>query len=463
MSGTNLTGRVLFAGDPGFDQARRGFATAVDYDAEVPYAVVYAQDVKDVSNAVKYARAHKIKVRARSGAHSYAAYSSLVKDGLIIDVSELEHVSVSSKKDTAWVGAGIDMLELTEKLAESGFCLPLATGPSVGLGGLVQGGGFGINSRKYGLTCDRVRTIEFVDSNGKVDTASKSKNSDLFWAMRGGGGGNFGIVTRFEFNLCPAGLVSVFHVSYSWDVFDVLVDAWQKWAPNTDHGISSLLSIRSGGEIVLEGQFTPNDSSELQNLSALLQPMLSIPPIGVQIQAAPSVVAARMLFGVDLQNPSWAIRQHGDSQLFKSASAVATEYFPMEAIQKLRHWLENVPALSAAPSQPSMVQLLSGGGQMAVPSVTSTAVVHRNAKFMVQYDGYWTAKQDEQATKDWVINMRNDLLPWTNGAYVNYQDPSLGAGFVDAYYGENLAKLKLVKAKHDPDGFFSFPQSIPLK
>jgi FAD/FMN-containing dehydrogenase len=464
---TRLTGRVLFQGDPGFDLARRGFATAVDYDAATPFAVVYAQDAKDVCNAVKYARENKKAVRARAGAHSYAAYSSLVKDGIVIDVSEMEQVNVSSKSTTAWIGAGIDMLELTERLAESGFCLPLATGPSVGLAGLVQGGGFGINSRKYGLTADRVRAIEYVDANGKLNTASKRKNADIFWAMRGGGGGNFGIVTRFEFDLCPAGLVSIFQISYTWDAFEAVVELWQKWAPNTDWGISSLLSLRTdyagGGEIVLEGQFTPNDPSELGNLSTILAPMLQVPPIGIQIQAAPSVIAARLLFGVDLKNPSWAIRQHGDNQLFKSASSVANDYFSTEAIAKLKHYLDTVPKLSATPSQPSMVQLLSGGGQMAKPSIESTAVVHRNAKFMVQYDGYWTAPQDAEPTINWVVDMRHVLLDAAGGAYVNYQDPALGANFANDYYGVNLKRLIEVKKKHDPENFFSFPQSIPLK
>jgi FAD/FMN-containing dehydrogenase len=457
-----LTGRVLYPGDPGFDGARHGFGARFDYDAAVPQAVVYAQNTVDVANAVKWARHHHVKVRVRAGAHSYEGYSSLIDNGIIIDVSEIETVDVDSKSRTAIVGAGIDMLELTERLCESGVGLPLATGPSVGLAGLVQGGGFGITSRRYGLTCDCVTAIEVVDAQGHIIRADAQHHSDLFWALRGGGGGNFGIVTSFDFNVQPMGMVGIFNIGWQWSDFEQVVDAWQNWSWNADWAFTSLLTLHVDGTVRMEGQYTA-DPENLSKLSELLMPMLGVSsPISVQIMVVPYVNAARMTFGVDPINPQWAIRQHGDNQLFKSCSAIASEPIPMAGIQIMKQFLENYPPLSAPPSQASMIQLLGGGGKAAEPATDATAVFHRKAMTVVQYDGYWTAPQDAQPTIDWTVAMRQAMLPYAHGAYVNYHDSALGPNWLDQYYGGNLPRLKEVKKKYDPDNFFSFPQSIPL-
>jgi FAD/FMN-containing dehydrogenase len=184
-------------------------------------------------------------------------------------------------------------------------------------------------------------------------------------------------------------------------------------------------------------------------------------PISVQIAVVPAIVGARMVFGVDPANPTWAIQQHDDSQLFKSTSAIATKIMPIEGLEMIKSALENVPPLSAPPSQPSMVQLLGGGGQAAVPKWNDTAVYYRDALFIVQYDGYWTAVQDEQPTIDWVVNLRKSMLPYASGAYVNYVDTALGPDWLEQYYGGNLPRLREVKKKYDPHNFFNFPQSIP--
>jgi hypothetical protein len=155
------------------------------------------------------------------------------------------------------------------------------------------------------------------------------------------------------------------------------------------------------------------------------------------------------------------VQQHADNQLFKSTSAVAHAPFPKEAIEKMKAGLEACPPLHAPPSQASMIQLLGGGGKSAELAVDATAVYHRKAFMVVQYDGYWTAPKDAQPTIDWTIGLRKSLLPWANGAYVNYHDSQLGPDWAEQYYGGNLKRLREIKRKHDPEGFFRFPQSIP--
>ncbi|HVT11912.1 MAG TPA: FAD-binding oxidoreductase [Fimbriimonadaceae bacterium] len=461
---TQLTGRVIHQTDPGYVDAHLGFAIRFDYDANKPTAIVFCQNTQDVVNAVKWARENKVRVRLRSGRHSYEAYSSLIKDGLIIDLSEMNGVSVDSAGSTATVQPGLDMLQLTEKLADSGVGLPLATGPTVGLGGLVQGGGFGMTSRLYGLVCDCAIDFEMVDAHGRILHANKDTNPDLFWALRGGGGGNFGVVTAITFNVFKMGNVGIFNIQWRWDDFVAVVDAWQHWAPGADHRMTSLISLHVDRTITVQGQYTAEDQ-DLPLLNQFLQPMFSIPnvaPINVQIMFVPFLQGSRIVFGVDPMNPSWAIRAHDDAQLFKSMSAIATEPFPQKAIEMLKTALENVPPLSAPPSQPSMVQLLGGGGKVSEIAKDATAVWHRDAKFVVQYDGYWTAPQDKKPTMDWAINLRNSLLPYANGAYVNYHDATLGPNYMNEYFRGNAERLTKVKRQYDPGNFFRFAQSIPV-
>ncbi len=171
-----LTGRVVYPGDPGWDDARKNFNQRFDVQ---PRAVVYCQDVTDVVNAIRWARAHDVPLRARSGRHSYEGYS-LVEGGLIVDVGDIDHVRVDRDAGVAEIGAGIYMLECSEQLGEVGVTTPLATGPTVGLAGLALGGGFGLTSRKFGLTCDNLLEIEVVTAAGEVVRANAGSHPDLF-------------------------------------------------------------------------------------------------------------------------------------------------------------------------------------------------------------------------------------------------------------------------------------------
>jgi FAD/FMN-containing dehydrogenase len=459
-----LTGRVLYAGDPGWEDARMNYNSRFDLQ---PRAVVYCQSKEDVANAIRWVRANQVPFRARSGRHNYAGYS-LVAGGLIIDVGDMESVSVDREAGTATIGAGIYMLECSEALGEVGVTIPLATGITVGLAGLTLGGGFGITSRKFGLTCDSLLEVELVNANGEIMTANAVDNPDLFWACKGGGGGNFGIVTSFTFRTHPVNNVAMLMVQWPWTQFDQVVAAWQTWAHDVDPGISAVLQLRSDQTIKLYGQYTAADG-ELPNLTELLAPLLAAapPPSPPVTQVVPFVMAARLFLAegtetVDPANPVWAVHVHSDHQLFKSTSAVAMTPFDEAAIATLRRFLEAVPPLSAPPSQPSMVQLLPGGGAIGEVAPDETAIPYRKAQFIVQYDSFWTAPQDADKTIAWVESFRTTMLPYAQGAYVNYVDDLL-PDYLSQYYGANLNRLVQVKGQVDPENLFNFPQSIPTK
>ena len=456
-----LTGRVVYPGDPGWDDARKNFNQRFDVQ---PRAVVYCQNVPDVVNAIRWARETGVPLRARSGRHNYEGYS-LVDGGLIVDLGDIDHVRVDRDAAVAEIGAGAYMLECSERLAEVGVTTPLATGPTVGLGGLVLGGGFGMTSRKFGLACDNLVEVEIVSASGEVMRASAASHPDLFWACRGGGGGNFGIATQFRLRVHPVSQVAAFVLQWDWSQFDALVTRWQDWAPAVDDGLSAALQLNVGRLIKLYGMYSPDDAAALGNAAALLAPLVeAVPPAQSTITPLPFLTASRMFFGeaglsVSPTEPSWPVYVHSDQQIFKSTSAAVMSPLPAAAIALVRGFLEAPPTLAAQPVQVSMVQMLPGGGAPSRVAPDATAVYLREARFFLQYDGYWVAPQDAAPTMAWVRQMRTAMQPYTQGAYVNYVDSDL-TDPLQEYYGPNLPRLRDVKRRYDPDNVFNFPQSI---
>ncbi len=458
-----LTGRVLDPSSPGWDAARHNFRLSVDYTKLVPKNLVFCQHVSDVQNAVRFARANGLPIRARSGRHSYEAYS-LVGGGVIADVSEMDEISVDAQAGTARVGAGVFCLDLHENLYDVGLTIPAASGGSVGIAGLALGGGFGVTSRKYGMTCDNIVGVHMVNANGEHVHANAQENPDLFWACRGGGGGNFGIVTSFDFKVNPIGLVAMCKIEWRWDDFIAVVDAWQHWAPNAPDNLSTFLRLAVDGVITLYGVLTPDAPAELAGFSTLLAPMLAAaPPTSVEVHMMPYSATAAVFAGADPTKPEWMLHPHNDRQQFKSTSAVAFETFPPEALALLKAQIDAAPPQTDwDTNEPSMIQMLAGGGAPGRVPIDATAVPHRKGKFIMQYDTYWTDPSDQQKSETWIEGVRTAMLPYAHGAYVNYVDHNI-ADYLDAYYGPNLQRLVQVKAAVDPDNVFNFPQSIPTK
>jgi FAD/FMN-containing dehydrogenase len=185
------------------------------------------------------------------------------------------------------------------------------------------------------------------------------------------------------------------------------------------------------------------------------------PPSSLSVQALPYSAAAAIFAGVDPTNPQWMIHPHNDIQPFKSTSAIATALFPAEALDTLKTKIEAAPPQTAwETNEPSMIQLLASGGAPGNVGISDTAVPHRLAKFVMQYDTYWTDPGDAQRSMDWIESFRTAMLPYASGAYVNYVDSTI-KDYLNEYYGPNLPRLARIKTSVDPENVFSFPQSIP--
>lgn len=243
MGSTHLTGRVIFKGDPGYKEAVKNWNPYVDV---FPLVFVFAQNSYDVSNAIKWARENNVPLRVRSGRHALDKNLSVVNGGLVIDVSDMNKVHLDKKNAIAVVQTGVHVGPLVKGLAREGFMAPFGDSPTVGIGGITMGGGFGVLSRSIGLISDNLVGLKMVDAHGKIIEANKSCNEDLFWASRGGGGGNFGYNTQYAFQVRRAPkTATVFNIIWPWEQLEAVFKTWQNWAPFVDSRLGCILEIFS--------------------------------------------------------------------------------------------------------------------------------------------------------------------------------------------------------------------------
>lgn len=445
-----LTGDVVWRGQPRYDKARRDYNSTFDIH---PRVIVFCHGAEDVRNAVRWATHNGVPLRARCGRHSYEAWS-LVEDGIVVDVSWMDGVRIDHAAGTARVEAGIDLWPLYQQLWGSRVTIPGGSCPTVGIAGLVLGGGFGLLGRWLGLTCDSLLAVEMVTARGEIVTASEQENADLFWASRGGGGGNFGIATAFTFRVTPIGDVSIYNLSWRWSDLPAVLQAWQAWAPGADDRLTSILKLtaESSGTVSSIGQL----AGPCEELMAMLQPLLAAaPPLSVEVKTVPFIKAVKHFAGLQKGQKHWSAHWHGDHSRFKNTSAYAYAPFGADAVKAI------VAALRAAPGKDCLVQLDAYGGAVARVSPGATAFYHRaGTLWNMQFQAYWTCPGDAEANTAWVEAFRTALLPYTRGAYVNYIDGAI-TDWQGQYYGGNFARLTEVKAAWDPGQVFRYPQSIP--
>ena len=431
-----LTGCIVRPGDADYDAARSDYNGRISID---PRLIVFACNVDDVSNAIRWAREHDVPLRARSGRHSYEGYS-LVENGLVLDVSRLDELHYHAGSGVVRVGAGCTVSDVYEGLSPRGVMIPLGSCNSLGLAGMTLGGGVGLSGRQYGLTCDVVRAIEVVTAEGQIVRATESLNPDLFWALRGGGGGNFGIVTAFEMTAHPAPDVATYSVSWPIADFAEVMSFWQGWAPYTDPRLFTIISVNAT-TVFSVGQLN-GSASELQTL---LTPLLAVgSPANLQLQALSFLDAARS-FGDD---------DAAAHPKFKNSSAYVVAPLSDAALAVI------VSQLTHAPGPNNTIQFDSFGGAISSVPSHATAFFHRQAICDLQIEAFWQNDSDEAANRAWVQQTRQALAPYTSGAYVNYIDADI-VDFATEYYGGNLSRLSHVKHAWDPTDFFSFPQAIP--
>jgi len=465
--GHDLSGPLVRPGEAAYTVSKQLFDPR--FDSLHPAGIAYCRNPHDVTTCLTFARKFGVPVAARCGGHSYAGWSST--SGLIIDVTRMSGVNVSGS--TATVGAGTRLIDFYNGLAAHGRGVPGGSCPTVGIAGLTLGGGVGVVSRAYGLTSDNVQSLQIVTADGQVRTCNSSQNSDLFWACRGGGGGNFGVVTSFTFRTQPVNQIVLFFLSWPWSQAARVISAWQSWAPHAPDALWSNvhLSAAPGGSvpvIQVGGTFLGSLGAASAQLERLYAAAGSHPPSHFMETTswlhAMLVEAGCASLTVDqchlpTQNPA--------GQLARASEYAKSDFFtkPLSShgIGTLLAGVEKFQRAGGAPGASGGIAFDALGGAVNRVTPGATAFVHRNALFQAQYTTTWPAGSAAAAVARqhaWQQSFWQSMRPFASGqAYQNYIDPAL-TNWRQAYYGANLARLTQVKAKYDPGRVFTFPQAI---
>lgn len=466
--GQRLQGTLIRPGNTRYSVAHQLFNTR--FDTMLPAAIAYCATPADVQACLAFVRRLQMPVTARSGGHSYAGYSTTT--GLIIDVTQMNTVAVNAGAGTATIGGGAHLIDVYSALAPYGLVIPAGSCPTVGIAGLTMGGGVGVLGRKFGLTCDNLLSAQVVLANGNLVNCDAQTHADLFWALRGGGGGNFGIATSFTFQTHPVGTLPLFTLNWPWESAAKVVDAWQRWGPQAPDELWSnclLLAATdksSGPTVRVNGVYVGTETP----LNALLDQLVSqvgVKPSSRFVFTDPlleTMMVEAGCFGKTVAAchlPS----QNAQGQVARDTSQAKSDFcnqaLPLSAINSL------VDAINQRQSSSTLngggIGMDAFGGAINRVAADATAFVHRNELFSIQYTASWNANDSASvvsANRQWLNGTWQAMRPYVSGeAYQNYIDPDL-PNWQQAYYGANLPRLQQVKATYDPDNVFHFAQSI---
>jgi FAD/FMN-containing dehydrogenase len=456
-----IDGDVVLPGSPDYESVRK--PVMARFEDVRPAAVVRCATPEDVAATLAVAAGLGLPTAIRSGGHSVAGRSST--DGIILDVTPMGSVAVAG--EVATVGAGVRLGELYDALAIHGLTIPAGCGPSVGIAGLTLGGGLGILGRKHGLTCDHLLGAQVVLADGRIVDCDEHHDGELFWALRGAGGGHFGVVTSLAFRTLPAPAATVFHLTWPRAAAAGVVQAWQAWAPAPPDELDATLRLTAGdGErppgVEVVGTVLDGEADAAELLGDLVG-RVGVDPMEASRRHLPHRAAKRYLEGLgsveDRPERSGPEQPPQPSHLY-TKSEFFRRPLPDETVAALIEHLTN----GLAPGQSREVDFLPWCGAYNRVPADATAFAHRSERFLLQHlvmVGADAVPAERDAARDWLARSWALVHPWgSGGVYPNFPDPDLQDG-ARAYHGTNYDRLRRVKAAYDPGGFFRFHQSLP--
>ncbi|NBM17344.1 FAD-binding oxidoreductase [Streptomyces sp. GC420] len=463
-----LGGSLLRPGDSDWTTARRLYNTR--FDALRPAAVAYVDGPDDVRECLAFARRHGTPVSVRGGGHSYAGWSS--GDGrLVVDVSRLSRIGRPGSEVA--VGAGARLIDVYRSLARHGRTVPAGSCPTVGIAGLALGGGHGVVSRAYGLTCDSLTGATLVTADGRTLRTSATEHPDLFWALRGAGNAQFGVVTELRFRTHPAPDAVSGNLTWPWSRAREVVAAWQEWGPSQPDEIWSALHLSAdpGGP--------PRLSVSVCSLGTYGGLRNAVDRLATRTGAAASGVSLRRLSHAEAMDryagcasldeercrlpgrtPGRGPRGALERETYAARSAFFDRSLSAAGIHTLLNRVESFTGPALGRGDQCSVALTALGGAVNRISPGATAFVHRRSRMLAQYLVSWQPGTPGTAGTAWLAATHDAMRRHASGAaYQNYTDPAL-TDWRTAYYGANAPRLAVVKRKYDPDRFFTFPQAL---
>ena len=445
-----LGGRLLRPGDDGWEQAVLIWNGMV---ARQPVLVAQARSTRDVVEVIRFAREHRLLLSVKGGGHNIAG-TALAERGLTLDLSQLRDISVDPQARLAQVGPGCQLRDVDRATQAHGLATVLGFVSEVGVAGLTLGGGLGYLTRRFGWTVDNLEAVEIVTADGQIRIASREQHPDLFWAVRGGGG-NFGVVTRFSFQLHEVGpQVYGGLIAWPFERAGEILQAYRAITAGAPRELSIwLILLRAPA-----APFVPEVwhdrricamavcySGELDRVEEVLAPVRALPdPILDLLGEQPYT---RVQSYLDETEPA------GNHYYWK------TIYLTELGDELLRVGRE---LFAECPIPGGEVGILHLGGALNERPADDGAVGNRDVHYVVGLKGMWEPGEPKAtAFRDWIQRADNQLQPLSTGrTYINFQTADEGESGVRATYGANLARLARIKARYDPDNLFRVNRNI---
>jgi FAD/FMN-containing dehydrogenase len=439
-----LDGRVIAPEDPDYDEARTVFPGGFD---RRPAAIVRPSDASEVARIVSLARDTGAELAVRNGGHSGAAFG-VVDGGLTLDLAELNGLEIDAEARTAWAGGGLTAGEYTNAAGEHGLATGFGDTGSVGVGGITLGGGLGFLSRAHGLTIDNLLAAQIVTADGRILEIDADNYPDLFWAIRGGGG-NFGVVTRFKFRLedVPTAYGGMLFLPATPEVVRGIVGAAEA-APDE---LSAIVAVMPAPPM----PFLPPEQHG--QLVVMAQICFAGPPEDGERELEPFRSLATPI--VDMVRPiSYPEMYPPEQEGFHPTTVIRTMFLDRIDQAAAETIVERISS-SDAPMRVTQIRVM-GGAIARVPN-DATAFAHRDSKIMCNVASFYEGPEDKVRREAWVDEFAGKLRQSDTGAYANFLADEGPERVRAAYPGEAWDRLTAVKAKYDPTNLFHNNQNIP--
>ncbi len=452
---TQLDGALIRPGNASYPMNSRVWNAV--YDKVRPGGIAMCRNANDVRKSILWARDNGVRLAVRSGGHNFAGFSTT--RGLVIDVSQLNRVAVDRRAGTAVVGAGVRNQQLYPALRQYNMIVPGGVCPTVSVSGLVLGGGIGMNTRTYGLTCDNLVETKIITADGRLLTCNARENRDLFWALRGGAGGNFGVNTEFTFKTTVVGNVATYNCQFRWSDAREAFKALQELTANAPNTLNlRAILAKPGG-----GANPENNTPTFVSIGLYYGPESELRDMLAPVFAAATPITAQITT-MSLEQAQTLSTINEKSGPFDNRADIAAKPLSDAGIDTMVTWITNRPPCSN-PQGGGLSFFPLGGVANQVPA-RATAFVHRNSFAVMQYENWWALNDPPSvaiAEMRWGANFYEAMRPYVSGyTYQNFPFRTL-RDYPHSYYGSNLHRLIRVKRKYDPHNVFRFAQSIPAK
>jgi FAD/FMN-containing dehydrogenase len=439
-----VDGQVISPGDAAYDQARTPFYGGFD---RRPQAIVRPRNANEVAQVVTLARETGLELAVRSGGHSVAGHSTS-DGGIVCDLSAMKCLELDPGRRTAWAEAGLTAGEYTEAAAASGLATGFGDTGSVGIGGITLGGGIGYLVRKHGLTIDDLLAAELVTADGRLVCADPETNPELFWAIRGGGG-NFGVATRFQFRLHEVSTVvgGMLVLSATAEVIEGFVAA----AEAAPEELSTIANVLPAPPL----PFVPAEHHGQLVVMAMLC-------YAGEVEAGQRAVGRFRALATpvaDLVRPMPYPELYPPEDPAFHPTAVSHTMFVDTVDQRVAVTILEALRASDAPMRAAQLRVL--GGAMARVPAQATAFAHRRSRIMVNLAAFYQGLADRAVRQAWVDDLAAALRQGDDGAYVGFLGDEAEAGIHRAYPPATWERLAAAKARYDPTNLFHANQNVP--